>query len=177
MFVAFAIWLQNTPLFTWLREFLRGYEVLLSCHISFIALFGAMIAITDLRLLGIALRNIPVADVINAFRVPKRIGFLLAAACGFLVFGMKAEEYAYNIFFKIKLFLFFLVAVHAFAFRRTIYNQPQSLDRFSTLPGRVKVAAVTSMLLWISIVIAGRGIGYIIPPPLSHHFVSVLTLH
>lgn len=135
-------------------------------------MFGAMIFMTDLRLLGVALRNNPVSDIVNQLRVPKRIGFVLAVACGFLVFGTKSEEYYYNALFRTKLALFALVAVHALIFRRSIYNRPEELDTLPSLPVRAKVAAIVSLTLWVCIAIAGRGIGYIPAPLFSHHFTN-----
>ena len=57
MLLDFAIWLQNTGLMRALRESDRGYEILLSLHVSFIALSGAMVAMTNTRLLGWALKQ------------------------------------------------------------------------------------------------------------------------
>jgi uncharacterized membrane protein len=166
-----AIWLQNTPLFIFIREADYGYFTTLAFHLTCISLFAGMIVMTDLRLLGIGLTKYSVADVVNQMRVPKRIGFVLAVTCGFLVFGTKAEEYYYNGFFRAKLVLFVLVGVHALIFRRSIYKHPEELDKFSSPPTSAKAAAMLSLVLWLCIVMAGRGIGYIHPPPLSHHFV------
>ena len=174
MLRSLTIWLQNTPLFIFIREADYGYYYVLGFHLTFISLFAAMIVMTDLRLLGVGLRNYSVADVVNQLRVPKRIGFVLAATCGFLIFGPKAEEYYYNAFFRTKLILFLLIGLHALIFRRSIYNRPEDLDQLSTLPGSAKAAAVFSLLLWLCVVMAGRGIGYLHPPPLSHHFAWLL---
>jgi len=170
MLLSLAIWLQNTALCTAVREAIYGYPTFLALHLTFIALFGAMIFVTDLRLLGFALRDYSIADVVNQLRIPKRIGFLLAATCGFLVFGTKSEEYYYNAFFRTKLVLFLCVAIHALLFRRIIYNHPEKLDQQSGPPVAARVAALTSVALWICIAIAGRAIGYIPAPLFSHHF-------
>jgi len=173
MLLSLAIWLQNTPLFIFIREASYGYPILLAFHLVFISLFAGMIVMTDLRLLGLAMRRHSVADVVSQLRVPKRIGFVLAAGCGFLVFGIKAEEYYLNAFFRVKVLLFVLVAVHALLFRRTVYNQPEELDQLQTPPTNARLAAILSVLLWIGIAICGRGIGYIHPPPFSHHFARL----
>jgi hypothetical protein len=168
--LSLAIWLQQTGLMRALRESGRGYEILLSLHVSFIALFGAAIAMTNLRLLGVAPRGAPISDIINDLRVPKRVGFLCVATCGFLLFGMKAEEYYLNVFFRLKVLLFLMVAVHALVFRPTVYNRWSEGGAVSPLAARARLAAGFSLLLWFGIVCAGRGIGYIHPPPFSHHF-------
>jgi len=168
MLLSLAIWLQNTGLFRSLRESDHGYEILLALHVSAIALFASTVVMTDLRLLGWALRGHTMESVVNQMRVPKRIGFLCIATFGFLMFGMKAEEYYYNVFFRTKVALFMLVAVHALILRPRVYN------RAAVLSG-VKVAAGCSLVLWLAVVCAGRGIGYIHPPVFSHHFTMLVS--
>lgn len=163
MLLSLAIWLQNIGLFRFLRESDHGYEILLALHVSSIALFAATVVLTDLRLLGWALRGHSVQSIIDEMRVPKRIGFLCVATFGFLMFGMKAEEYYYNVFFRTKVAVFLLVAVHAIIFRPRVYNP-------TAPPVGLKLAAGCSLVLWLAIVCAGRGIGYIHTPVFSHHF-------
>jgi hypothetical protein len=116
--------------------------------------------LADLQLLGWVLRDGSSADVIRRLRWPKRIGFLLAATCGFLLFSSKAEEYFYNPFFRIKILLFMLVAVHALVFRKSVYRDAD-LDLNPEPPARAKIAAGFSLFLWLSILCAGRYIGYV----------------
>jgi hypothetical protein len=162
--LSFCQWLQFTPFFTSLRGSWYIYPIVMSCHLTGIAIFGGMVLMTDLRLLGVALKKYSLADVIGQLRVPKRIGFLFVATFGVLMFGSKAEEYYYNAFFRTKLTLFALIAIHALIFRRSVYNNPAALDRAPRVPGRAKLAAALSLILWICVAIAGRGIGYIEPP-------------
>jgi len=160
----FAQWIQSTDWASYLRTSAYTYPVILSTHLTGIALFGGAILVTDLRLLGAVLRNQPVSDVVNQLRWPKRIGFLIVGTCGFLLASSKAEEYYYNAFFKAKLALFVLVAVHALVFRGSVYNNAAALDQARRMPGKAKLAAALSLILWISIACMGRGIGYIEPP-------------
>ena len=164
MLLSLALWIQATDFFTYLRGSGYVYPAILSLHMVAIAFFGGMILMTDMRLLGLAMRNRPVADVAGQLRVPKRYGFLLAAACGLLMLGCKAEEYYYNAFFRAKVTLLILVAVHALVFRRSVYDRVAEFDREGRVPALAKVAAGLSLLLWIGIACMGRGIGYIEPP-------------
>jgi len=140
------------------------YPIIMSLHMIGIALFGGMILMTDLRLLGWAMTKRSVSDVVDQFRVPKRWGLLLTATCGILMAGSKAEEYYYNVFFRTKLILFALVLVQELVFYRSVYANPAALDRSPGIPANAKLAAAFSLLLWISIACCGRGIGYIEPP-------------
>ena len=119
---------------------------------------------TDLRLLGLVLRQRSIAEVIHGLRRLKRMGFVIMVICGLLLFAGKAEEYYYNAFFHLKVGLLLLVGVHALVFHKSVYGNAAELDRQPKTPAVAKIAAVTSLLLWIGLVIAGRGIGYIEPP-------------
>lgn len=172
MLVSLAIWVQNLEFFAYLRSSAYTFPAILALHLCAISTFAAMIVATDLRLLGWGFRRSSVAAVVNQLRIPKRIGFLLAATCGFLLFCSKAEDYYYNIFFRIKISLFILVAVHALIFRGYVYNHPAKLDGPSEVPARAKLAAILSLCLWTCILCAGRAIGYVQAQPGQYrHFI------
>jgi len=164
MLLSFAQWIQLTDFFTYLRGSAYVYPVILSLHMVAIAFFGGMILMTDLRMLGWAMTGRPVSWVLDGLRIPKRYGFLLIATCGVLMAGCKAEEYYYNAFFRAKLALLVLVVVHAAIFRASVYNRAAEFDLAGQVPGRAKLAAALSLILWIGIACMGRGIGYIEPP-------------
>src|SRR5437899_2221937 len=79
---------------------LRGssltYPIIMTGHLTGMGLFGGMIAITDARLLGLAMRKYPIADVVNQLRLWKRIGGVLTMSCGAMLWASKAEFYYYN---------------------------------------------------------------------------------
>ena len=161
MLITTLIWLENLPPFSSLRSSAYAYPIVLALHVSAISLFGAMIVATDLRLLGWAFRDGSISDLIHQLRRPKRLGFIATATFGFLLFACKAEEYYYNSFFRVKILLFLLIAIHAVAFRRGVYSDPAKLDHSSKNPPHAKLAGSLSLLLWLCVLCAGRGIGYI----------------
>lgn len=164
MLLSFAQWIELTDFFTAFRGSWFVYPIVLSLHMVGIAFFGGMVLMTDMRLLGWSMQKRSIADVIDRFRVPKRYGLLLMVTCGVLMAGAKAEEYYYNVFFRAKLILLALLVVHALTFRRSVYADPAALDHAPVIPRNAKVAAVLSLLLWTSVAVCGRGIGYIEPP-------------
>jgi len=158
---------------TALRESALVYPIVLTGHLTGMALFGGMIAITDLRLLGWAMRDVPVKDVIDQLRGWKQIGFVLVVGCGAMLLGSKAELYYYNPFYWTKMALLLLVGVHALAFHK-VYANP------AAYPSRAKVAACLSLFIWVGLVTAGRSIAYWDVPddltpvygsngPITHH--------
>jgi hypothetical protein len=168
MLLALLQWIQNTGLFVYLRSSAYLYPVILALHLSAIALFGGMIILTDLSLLGWIPRQVSAAAVVDGLRVPKRIGLLMAATFGLLLFCCKAEQYYYNIYFRAKLLLFALVAVHALAFRGPVYKRPYQMMPVGVTNRQARLAALLSLLLWIGILTAGRAIGYVPAPPGLH---------
>ena len=172
MLLSAAIWLQATGFFSYIRLSSYVYAAITAFHLAAISLFGGMIVVTDLRLLGWVMQDRPVSEVVDQLRWPKRIGFLAAVTCGFLLFASKAEEYYYNAFFRTKVILFLLVAVHALVFRPSVYSRAAELDQATKMPLRAKVAACLSLTLWAGILVAGRGIGYIDVPFGLHALLS-----
>lgn len=118
---------------------------------------------TDLRLLGLAMRGQRASEVIGQLRLWKRIGFGMMVATGSLLAGAKAETYYGNPFFQLKLGLIALVGVHAMFFRRRVYGKTAKLDEAPSMPGAAKLAAALSLALWLGIVSAGRLIAYYEP--------------
>jgi hypothetical protein len=171
--LSFAQWVQATIFFRDLRESWYVYPTVMSLHLLAIAVFGGMVLLTNLRLLGWAMRSRPVSDLVDQLRVPKRIGLVVIAICGILMLGSKAEEYYYNVFFRIKMVILALIFIHGWIFRNSVYYNTAELDRAKRIPGRAKLAASLSIFLWIAIACAGRGIGYI-EPPLSKLHASLV---
>jgi hypothetical protein len=162
--LSFCLWLQSTAFFTDLRGSWNVYPSVLALHMVALAFFACMILVTDLRLLGVGLRNYPISELLDRLRTPKRIGFTLMVTLGFLLFGSKAEEYYYNAFFRVKMIILALIVIHAVVFRAGVYRNGPALDA-SGPTGQSRLAAILSLALWLGMAIAGRGIGYIEPPP------------
>src|ERR1700676_3853991 len=120
--LSFFQWLQNTDASTALRESALVYPIVMTGHLTGMALFGGMIAMTDLRLLGLAMRDCSISDVVDQLRIWKRIGFVLVVTCGALLLAAKAEQYYHNPFYWTKMTLLALVVIHSLVFRSSVYN-------------------------------------------------------
>ena len=158
--VPLAEQLQNMATATAIRESTLAFPIILSLHLTGMALFGGMILLTDLRLLGVAMTRRPISEVINGLRPWKHLGLTLVATCGLLLAWSKLAFYIVNPYFHLKLTLLLLVAIHALVFRKSVYRNGKELDRSSVIPGRAKLAAAISLVLWMGLVSAGRWIGY-----------------
>lgn len=153
-------WVQYTEFATAFRGSSLAYPIVMTGHLTGMALFGGMIAITDMRLLGWAMRSSSITDVVDQLRVWKRIGFVMVVGCGAMLLAAKAELYYHNPFYWTKMTLLMLVGVHALVFHRSVYGNTAALDRAVAVPRIAKVAACISLVLWIGLVSAGRSIAY-----------------
>src|SRR2546423_5053118 len=123
----FFQWLQSISFLTAIRESALVYPVIMTSHLSGMALFGGMILITDLRLLGWAFTKYSISDIVDGLRNWKRVGGAFTMFCGLLLGSSEAEKYYPNPFFWTKMCFLAGVAVHAFVFRPTVYNVPGEL--------------------------------------------------
>lgn len=155
--------IQSSGLLTFVRETPWVYPIIMAMHLVCIAVFGGMILMTDLRLLGVALKDKTVAEVVGGLRPFKRIGFVVMVACGLLLAGSEAVQYYQNPVFWTKMTLLVLVGVHALVFKPTVYDHPEALDKSPVLPARAKAAGLLSLILWVSIPVCGRLIAYYEP--------------
>ena len=157
--VEFANTIRNTEFFTAVRQSQYFYPAVLSTHLTCIAIFGGMILATNLRLLGWAFPTAPAGELIRTLRPWKHAGLTLMVTCGILLAGAKADAYYPNTYFRLKMFLLFLLIVHSVVFR-SVYRDTAALDRAREIPSKAKLAAALSLLLWLAVICAGRWIAY-----------------
>lgn len=151
--------IQSSGLFTAVRQSELFYPAVLATHLSCIAIFGGMILMTNLRLLGLALKHTPASTVIESTRVWKRIGFVIMVGCGVLLAGSHLDKYYPNPYFQLKLSLLILTGIHGLIFHRGVYYNPR-LDGDGKLPVQAMLAGGSSLILWLSILTCGRWIAY-----------------
>jgi hypothetical protein len=156
--------IQSMRFLTDFRESQYVYPIVMATHLSSIALFGGLILLTDLRLLGFALTDVPVTDLVRGTRIWKRIGFVIMVTMGLLLATSKMDKYYNNPYFLLKMFLLLLVGVHALIFRPRVYNNTEAIDRAPEIPRVAKAAAILSLAIWIGIASCGRWIAYFEPP-------------
>ena len=150
----------KTQFFTALRESGLPYPIVMSTHLSSIAIFGGAILMTDLRILGLAMKSMSITEIYRQTRIWKRIGFCVMITMGVLLGGAKIDTYYDNPYFQIKMTLLCLVGVHALIFRPLVYKRAEEFDRSGSVPAVAKTAAWLSLFLWVGILSMGRWIAY-----------------
>src|SRR5215831_20706410 len=129
-------------------ESVLAYPIVLSTHLTCIALFGGMILFTNLRLLGLTFRSLTITQVVTGLRPFKHAGIVVMIGTGLLLATCEATKYAPNPFFWTKMAVLGLIGVHALIFRPIVYKKTEELDRSPVIPTKAKVAAILSLVLW-----------------------------
>jgi len=158
--VSIAQSLENIGFLNAFSESVLVYPIVLSTHLTCIALLGGMILMTNLRLLGLTLKSLTVTEVVTSLRLWKRVGAVVMISTGLLLATSEATKYAPNPFFWSKMAVLGLIGVHALVFRPIIYNRPEDLDRSPVIPAKAKIAAILSLVLWTAMFTMGRLIAY-----------------
>lgn len=110
----------------------------------------------DLRILGL-LADLPREAFVGRMREAAALAFSLAAATGVALFSIRAQEYATNSAFLLKMGLLLAAGLNLLAFRR-IARGPAREEGY---PARARLLAAVSILLWVATLVAGRFIGFI----------------
>ncbi len=156
MLLSFFEWLENTDGSIAIRESIMFYPLVESTHVLTLCLFLGMIAMLDLRLLGVALRRVPVSEVAGRLLPWAAAGFVLMVISGVLLFYSGPVRAFQNIFFRVKMVMLVMAGLNAFVFHRGIYRKVAAWDEDSVAPVRAKLAGFLSLLLWAGVVVAGR---------------------
>jgi hypothetical protein len=152
--------IQSIGFLTDFSESVLAYPIVLSTHLTCIALFGGMILMTNLRLLGLTFKSVTITEMVTSLRPWKRWGGAVMFTTGLLLATSEAEKYAPNPYFWTKMSVLALIGVHALIFRPMVYNRTEELDRSLVIPTKVKVAAILSLALWTTMFTMGRLIAY-----------------
>ena len=156
----FCQWLSVTPLSVWLRESPYPFPVLIIIHVITIALFGGIVVMGNLRVLGWAMRGVPVSQMIGQFRTWKWVAFAILLVSGLLIAASDPLEYNSNIMWWISLGVLALAGANAAVFRCGVYRTVASWDRDVVTPPAARRWAGISLAMWIGLIFIGRAIAF-----------------
>jgi hypothetical protein len=156
----FCQWIYSTSLGTGIRESTYVFPIIETVHTLGIVLLVGTVAIVDLRLLGLLMKEEPVSQVAGQLLPWTWAGFAIMFASGGLLFAAEAAKIYGNPAFRLKLLLLFLVGLNPLIFHFTIYRDVATWDTAPVIPSRARLAAFLSLSLWAGIIITGRAIAY-----------------
>lgn len=155
--VATFKWLEGLAWTTALRESPFGYPLLETSHVACIVVFAGLVITMDLRLVGLAFTQAPMAQIQQRL-LPWQIGtFIPSALTGVLLFCVDPLRYYRNVLFLAKLTFLVLAGLNALAFHIKTSRRPaEGWDQDSSVIAMARLTGVASLVLWSLTIISGR---------------------
>ena len=178
---AFLKSLEASGLATRIRDALWLFPLIESTHVIGLSLVFGTILIIDLRLLGIASTHRSFKQMASDILKWTWAAFALTALTGTLMFITNALVYYHNFFFRTKMLLLVLSGINMLIFELTAGRTIHNWEKAPSAPSAGKAVAAVSLVMWISIIIMGRLIGFtttraavLAPPPAGVNFDDFL---
>ena len=156
----FAQWLGSFESSTGLHESFYMYNWIESTHVLALMISLGMLFLIDLRMLGLALPNVPASKIAARLNLPMMIGFSIMIVTGLLLFFAVPVRTTQSIWFRFKFIMLFAAAINAWLFHKHMNESVSTWDSDPQAPKRLRVGAAVSLGLWAGIVTTGRLIAY-----------------
>ena len=157
----FCQWLDQTAVGSTIRQSLWLFPAIETVHLLGMAALVGTITVFDLRLLGWALPQRRVSEVVAPLLPWAWLGFGVQVVTGVLLFSSEAVKIYGNPAFRLKMLLLLLAGIQALVFQTVVSRKLSAWDDRPALPVMARVMGLISILLWVAIVTAGRFIGFV----------------
>lgn len=151
--------LAATPWSIELHESLYAYAITESAHVMSIMLFVGTIAMVDLRLLGVAFRQVPVSQMLSRMLPWTVAGFALLVITGGMLFLAIPVRTYHSLWFRLKVLMILIAAVNIAVFTFKVERDKAAWD-LGPVPRKSKICAAISLTAWASVIVFGRLIAY-----------------
>lgn len=159
-FYDFFAAIEATPIATWVRTGLNVLPFINVAHIVAVALVFGTIFMVDMRLIGLQSVTRPVTRVARDLLKWTWVGFGIAAVTGLLMFSANATTFYINTQFQLKMVVLVLAGLNMVVFELITARSIADWDTQRITPNAARFAGVASILLWVSVIVLGRWIGY-----------------
>lgn len=157
---SFVEWLDTHAWSTALHESLWMYPLIESTHVLTVMLFVGMLAMVDLRLVGLAFRNVAVSHLTGRLLPWSVAGFVIMIGTGLLLFYAIPVRTYESVWFRVKVVLLIAGGINAWWFHRRVQRDRTFWDNHAKPPTAVRVAGGVSLAIWAGVIVCGRMIAY-----------------
>ncbi len=160
-----AVWVDLYDFFLWMETTWFGvigktwgaaFAVVEAFHLLAMALLGGAVFVADFRLLGWSFLDVPAQEVLDKAHKVFLVGLIVVLSTGiFMACGVAGKLYWLPVFWY-KMLALTTGILFVFFIKRPLLNR--DLDEIK--PWVVKLVAVASLLVWITVAANGRWIGF-----------------
>jgi hypothetical protein len=149
-------WLEGLAWTTALRESPFGYPLIETSHVACIVVFAGLVIMMDLRLVGLAFTQAPLAQIQRRLFPWQMATFVPSMATGILLFCVDPLRYYRNVFFLAKLVFLVLAGLNALAFHLKTYRRAEAWDEDPQVTTMARLAGAASLLIWSLTIVSSR---------------------
>ena len=162
-----AIYPDLLPFFEWLKysswigilgtTYGSVYATVEAVHLLSMGTIGGLVLATDLRLLGVVLRNVPSETMTRGTHKLFKIALVVAILSGIFCAAGVGDKVYYMEVFWIKMLVLLVGSGFMFFIKQPLLNNTPHAE---LNPWLIRLLAVTSMLIWFTVAATGRWIGF-----------------
>jgi hypothetical protein len=138
-----------------------AYPVIEGIHLIGLSISVGLIFLTDLRLMNLFMKRVPVTDVLRHLRPYVIGGFIAVFISGGLLFWSAAARMLDSPAFVAKMVFMLFAGLNALYFEFVIAQRSPVQENHQILPTSVRYAGIASFGLWTLVVVCGRLIPYL----------------
>lgn len=158
--LALAEWAAAQPSSIALRESLFMWPLLESAHVLTLMLFAGTATMLDLRLLGVAFRQVPATAFTERLLPWTRLAFALMTLTGLALLYANPVRYYFNVFFRLKLLLLAGAGLNIWWFHARTHASIEQWRLVAVPPRAARAAAIVSLVAWTGVIVTGRMVAY-----------------
>lgn len=151
-------WIKYTQLGVFVRNSSWAFPALQSLHFIGMTLLIGVVGAIDLRVLGVA-RGLPIHPL-HRFLPLAFLGFGINLVTGVMFFSHDPYVYAFNVSFRVKMFLILLAGMNALWFRLGVFIDVDKWGPGIEASRLAKIISALSIAIWIAVIVAGRYIAF-----------------
>lgn len=138
-----------------------AYPIIEGIHLIGLSISVGLIFLTDLRLMNVFMKRVPVIDVLRHLRPYVIGGFIAVFISGGLLFWSAAARMLDSPAFVAKMVFMLFAGLNALYFEFVIAQRTPVQESHEILPSSVRYAGIASFGLWTVVVVCGRLIPYL----------------
>ena len=136
------------------------YPLVEATHVLGLALSVGLLAIADLRLIGLLMRRQPVADSLETLRPWMMTGFAVMIVSGLILFWPDAAHLWVNPLFQLKMLFMAAAIANALFFELRLGRHVAAWRDPLVPPIAARAAGWASLACWAAVILFGRWIAY-----------------
>jgi hypothetical protein len=152
----FFEWLDGSFLATISKAYGGVFAVVQMFHLLSLAMLGGTVLLSDLRLLGVMLRDVPSERVVANTERWFTVALIGATLSGVFMSSAVALKLYDNEMFWAKMAAFAIGVVFVYTLRRPLLSG----NHAALSPWVVRLVAITSLVIWFTVAASGRWIGF-----------------